>query len=29
MKILYDQGTPVPLRKHLPGHQVKPDGSPL
>ena len=23
MKILFDQGTPVPLRKHLTGHEVK------
>jgi predicted nuclease of predicted toxin-antitoxin system len=22
MKILFDQGTPVPLRQHLPGHTV-------
>ena len=22
MKILFDQGTPVPLRRHLPGHVV-------
>ena len=22
MKILFDQGTPVPLRKYLPGHQI-------
>ena len=22
MRILFDQGTPVPLRKHLPGHTV-------
>ncbi|HEX9921650.1 MAG TPA: DUF5615 family PIN-like protein [Anaerolineae bacterium] len=22
MKILFDQGTPVPLRRHLPGHTV-------
>jgi len=22
MKILFDQGTPVPLRRHLPGHSV-------
>lgn len=22
MKILFDQGTPVPLRKHLPEHQI-------
>ena len=22
MRILFDQGTPVPLRQHLPGHQV-------
>ena len=22
MKILFDQGTPVPLRRHLPGHAV-------
>jgi len=23
MRILFDQGTPVPLRGHLPGHQVE------
>jgi hypothetical protein len=23
MRILFDQGTPVPLRQHLPGHQVQ------
>lgn len=23
MKILFDQGTPVPLRRHLPGHSVR------
>ncbi len=23
MRILFDQGTPVPLRQHLPGHQVE------
>jgi predicted nuclease of predicted toxin-antitoxin system len=23
MKILFDQGTPAPLRKHLPGHGVE------
>ena len=23
MKILFDQGTPVPLRSHLPGHQIE------
>jgi len=23
MKILFDQGTPVPLRNHLPGHTVE------
>jgi len=22
MKILFDQGTPAPLRKHLPGHSI-------
>lgn len=22
MKILFDQGTPAPLRRHLPGHEV-------
>ena len=22
MRVLFDQGTPVPLRKHLPAHQV-------
>jgi hypothetical protein len=22
MKILFDQGTPVPLRRHLPEHRV-------
>jgi len=22
MKILFDQGTPVPLRAHLPGHEI-------
>lgn len=22
MKLLFDQGTPVPLRKHLPAHQI-------
>ena len=22
MKILFDQGTPAPLRQHLPGHEV-------
>ena len=22
MKVLFDQGTPVPLRRHLPGHSV-------
>src|SRR5262245_11164701 len=22
MRILFDQGTPVPLKQHLPGHQV-------
>ena len=22
MKVLFDQGVPVPLRRHLPGHQV-------
>ena len=22
MRVLFDQGTPVPLRNHLPGHQV-------
>ncbi|MCE2422368.1 MAG: hypothetical protein J4G03_03525 [Gemmatimonadetes bacterium] len=22
MKILFDQGTPAPLRRHLPGHSV-------
>ncbi|MDN5862533.1 MAG: hypothetical protein L0H19_03705 [Salinisphaera sp.] len=22
MRVLFDQGTPVPLRKHLPGHHV-------
>ncbi|NOY43540.1 MAG: hypothetical protein GXP26_17100 [Planctomycetes bacterium] len=22
MKILFDQGTPVPLRGHLPGHEI-------
>ena len=22
MKILFDQGTPAPLRNHLPGHQI-------
>jgi len=23
MRILFDQGTPVPLKEHLPGHQVE------
>ena len=23
MRILFDQGTPLPLRQHLPGHQVE------
>lgn len=23
MRILFDQGTPVPLKQHLPGHQVE------
>ena len=23
MKLLFDQGTPAPLRRHLPGHTVK------
>ena len=23
MRILFNQGTPVPLRQHLPGHQVE------
>ena len=23
MRILFDQGTPVPLKEHLPGHQVQ------
>ena len=23
MKVLFDQGTPVPLRRQLPGHQVR------
>jgi predicted nuclease of predicted toxin-antitoxin system len=23
MRILFDQGTPVPLRQHFPGHQVE------
>ena len=23
MKILFDQGTPAPLRRHLPGHTVR------
>lgn len=23
MRILFDQGTPVPLRQHLPGHRVE------
>jgi hypothetical protein len=23
MKILFDQGTPAPLRNHLPGHEIK------
>ena len=22
MKLLFDQGTPAPLRRHLPGHSV-------
>lgn len=22
MKILFDQGTPAPLRRHLPGHEI-------
>ncbi|VFM96182.1 MAG: hypothetical protein BECKG1743D_GA0114223_101115 [Candidatus Kentron sp. G] len=22
MRVLFDQGTPVPLRHHLPGHQI-------
>lgn len=22
MRILFDQGTPVPLKQHLPGHQI-------
>jgi len=22
MRVLFDQGTPAPLREHLPGHQV-------
>ena len=22
MRVLFDQGTPVPLRRHLPGHEV-------
>ena len=23
MRILFDQGTPVPLKQHLPGHQIQ------
>lgn len=23
MRVLFDQGTPVPLKQHLPGHQVE------
>jgi hypothetical protein len=23
MRILFDQGTPVPLKQHLPGHQIE------
>ena len=22
MKVLFDHGTPVPLRRHLPGHEI-------